>query len=110
MTGEFPRSVQLEYMRPAQVEAAGRRFPVVYAPFGLIEWLNDTLHRPAESGSVTGIGGLDPRQHGSVEVGRRNVEFAAEAIGRKACELLASLPEDKRGFGVELRPDKWWMI
>jgi len=31
-----------------------------------------------------GIGGMDPRQHASAEVGRRNVELAAEAIGRKA--------------------------
>jgi hypothetical protein len=58
-----------------------------------------------------GIGGLDPRQHASAAVGRRNVELAAEAIGRKAQELLASLPEDRRGFNIEaITPGKWWLI
>ncbi|MBN1675758.1 MAG: creatininase family protein [Kiritimatiellae bacterium] len=28
----------MQFMRPAQLEAAGRAFPVVYVPFGLIEW------------------------------------------------------------------------
>ena len=58
-----------------------------------------------------GIGGLDPREHASPEVGRRNVELAAEAIGRKARELLESLPEDKRSFGLErIEPGHWWMV
>ena len=39
-----------------------------------------------------GIGGLDPREHASAEVGRRNVQLAAEAIGKKAKELLEGLP------------------
>jgi creatinine amidohydrolase len=30
--------VQMQFMRPAQLEAAARAFPVVYVPFGLIEW------------------------------------------------------------------------
>ena len=30
--------VQMQFMRPAQLEAALRKFPVVYVPFGLIEW------------------------------------------------------------------------
>lgn len=59
----------------------------------------------------SGIGGLDPRAHASPEVGRRNVELAAAAIGRQAQELLASLPEGRRSFGLPaLRPDTWWMI
>jgi creatinine amidohydrolase len=58
-----------------------------------------------------GIGGLDPRRHASAEVGRRNVELAADAIGRKARELLASLPEDKRSFGLKaISPEHWWMV
>lgn len=237
-----PRQVRLELMRPAQVEAAARAFPVVYVPFGPIEWhgphlplgidalkahgilvrcaegfggvvhppiyFHDgfdldhlvpllaqlfrrlgrmgfrvivgvsghnvpgqiamieralapivadggvagvglwevTLSRGAESDTdhaakwetsdllalhpelvdlaalgngplnldmrpPSGIGGLDPRAHASAEVGRRNVELAAAAIGRKARELLASLPEDRRSFGiVALRPEGWWMI
>ena len=59
----------------------------------------------------SGIGGLDPRQHASADVGRRNVELASESIGRKAQELLTSLPEDKRSFNLEaLRPGHWWLI
>ncbi len=58
-----------------------------------------------------GIGGLDPREHASAEVGERNCELAAEAIGRKAQELLASLPPDQRAFSLdEIVPGKWWMI
>lgn len=31
-------TVQMQFMRPGQLEAAARRFPVVYVPFGCIEW------------------------------------------------------------------------
>ena len=58
-----------------------------------------------------GIGGMDPREHASEEVGRRNAELAAKAIGEKARELLESLPEGQRGFSKEkLEPGQWWMI
>jgi len=58
-----------------------------------------------------GIGGLDPRIHASSEAGRRNVELAAAAIGKKARELLESLPEDKRGFSKPcICPESWWQI
>ena len=58
-----------------------------------------------------GIGGLDPRKHASVEVGRRNVELAAQAIGRKARELLEALPaglDSSRSHTIS--PGHWWMI
>lgn len=59
----------------------------------------------------SGIGGMDPRKHASAEVGRRNVELAAEAIGRKAQELLASLPENQRSFNLKaVSPEHWWMV
>lgn len=59
----------------------------------------------------SGIGGQDPREHASVEVGRRNAELAADAIGRKAQELLASLPESERSFNIEsVSPGHWWMV
>jgi creatinine amidohydrolase len=59
----------------------------------------------------SGIGGIDPREHASAEVGRRNVELCVQAIGRKAQDLLASLPEAKRGFPLEaLAPGHWWMV
>jgi len=242
MTNSLSPDVQMQLMRPGQLEAAARRFPVVYVPFGLIEWHgrhlplgNDalkahailvkcaeqfggvvyppvyfhagfgrehlepvltqlfehlrrtgfrviigvsghnigeqidmieaalapvladdgvrgiglwemTLSRGPESDSdhaakwetsnmlffypdrvdlaalgegplapnmqpPDGIGGLDPRVHASAEVGRRNVELCAEAVGTKARELLASLPDDERGFSLEsIAPDHWWLI
>jgi len=242
MDNTLSRDVQMQFMRPGQLEAALRRFPVVYVPFGLIEWHgrhlplgNDalkahailvkcaeqyggvvypwqwlhagfnlenlvpvytelferlkktgvrviigvsghnvkeqvqmiedalapvtadgscagmgmwevTLSRGDESntdhaakwetsnmmffypdrvdmaalgdGPITfdmspphGIGGLDPREHASAEVGRRNVELAAAAIGGKARELLESLPAEHREFGLEkIEPGHWWMV
>jgi creatinine amidohydrolase len=45
-----------------------------------------------------GIGGLDPRKYASAEVGRRNIELAAQA-------------EDQRSFNLPaIRPGDWWMI
>ena len=59
----------------------------------------------------SGIGGQDPRKHASAEVGRRNVELAADAIGQKAQQLLASLPGDQRDFNLEtVSPEHWWLI
>ena len=242
MSGELARNVQMQFMRPGQLEAAGREFPAVYVPFGLIEWHgvhlplgNDalkahgilvrcaekhggvvyppvyfhagfdqahlvpviadlfqrlkrtgyrviigvsghnvqeqidminralepvvadgtvagiglwevTLSRGPESGTdhaakwetsnmmlfypdlvdmsqlpegpmnldmkpPHGIGGQDPRKYASPEVGARNVELAADAIGRKAHELLASLPEGQRAFNIEaITPGKWWLV
>jgi len=58
-----------------------------------------------------GIGGLDPRKHASIEVGRRNVQLAAEAIGRKARELLATLPTSSDSTrSPDISPGHWWMI
>jgi creatinine amidohydrolase len=58
-----------------------------------------------------GIGGLDPRKHASRKVGERNVDLAAEAIGKKAAELLESLPEGQRSFRLKsVSPGHWWMI
>jgi len=38
MDNHLPASVQMQFLRPAQLEAAMRAFPAVYVPFGLIEW------------------------------------------------------------------------
>jgi len=58
-----------------------------------------------------GIGGLDPREHASPAVGERNCELAAKAIGRKAQELLNSLPSDQQNFNIkEIKPGTWWSI
>jgi creatinine amidohydrolase len=58
-----------------------------------------------------GIGGQDPRQYASAEIGRRNIELASLALGRKAKELLESLPADQRSFNLPaISPGNWWMI
>jgi hypothetical protein len=37
--------------------------------------------------------------------------LAAEAIGKKAREMLESLPKDQRSFRLEsVSPEHWWMI
>jgi creatinine amidohydrolase len=242
MDNNLPMDVQLQYMRPAQFEAAARKFPVAYVPFGPIEWHgrhlplgNDTVkahavlvktaerfggvvHPPVyfhdgfnqehmqpvitelfdrlkktgfrviigvsghnvqsmitminsamepvladgecagvglwemtlsqcddsssdhaakwETSNVMflhpelvdmdtlgtepitldmspphGIGGLDPREHASAEVGRLNIELCSEAIGIKARELLQSLPVEKRDFNIDkIEPGSWWMV
>ena len=239
---ELSAGVQMQFMRPSQLEAAGRRFPVVYVPFGCIEWhgrhlplgtdalkahgmlvkcagkfggvvyppgyfhdgfnrehlvpvvtdlfqrlkaagfrviigvsghniqeqidmINKALEPVTADGSVAGIGlweislsqgpdsntdhaakwetsdmmyfypgcvdlselgtgplapnmkppdgigGMDPRKHASTDVGGKNVDLAAEAIGKKAKELLESLPQEQRAFRLEsVSPEHWWMI
>ena len=58
-----------------------------------------------------GIGGLDPRKHASLEVGRRNVELASRALGSKAKDLLQSLSEQQRAWKPPvISPEHWWMI
>jgi len=58
-----------------------------------------------------GIGGLDPRIHASAEVGKRNVELAVESIGKKAQELLNTLPPEHRVVNIKaISPEHWWMI
>lgn len=242
MPNTLSASVQMQFMRPSQLEAAGRAFPVVYVPLGLIEWhgrhlplgtdalkahailvktaelfggvvyppvyfhsgfnrghivptlselfarlkstgfkviigvsghnvhgqldlINDALQSVTADGTVTGIalwetslsegeesgtdhaakwetsnmmffypylvdmselgdkslapdmqppdgiGGLDPRHFAAVEVGRRNVQLAAQGIGKKAEELLRSLPKDARSFDLEaVSPEHWWSV
>ena len=58
-----------------------------------------------------GIGGLDPREHASAKVGQRNAELASAAIGRKAQELLETLPENRRAFNLPaICPPHWWSV
>ena len=242
MEGHLSREVQMQFMRPAQLESALRKFPVVYVPFGLIEWhsrhlplgndalkahgilvkcaemfggvvyppvyfhcgfnlehlipvltelferlkrtgfrviigvsghnvqgqidmINRALEPVLADGTVAGIGlwevslseceesgtdhaakwetsnmmffypelvdmselgdgpidldmsppfgigGLDPREHASPQIGRRNVELAARAIGEKARQLLESLPPDQRAPRLKsIDPENWWLI
>ncbi len=46
--------VQMQFMRPAQLEAAGRKFPVVYVPFGPIEWHG--VHLPLGTDAIKAHG------------------------------------------------------
>jgi creatinine amidohydrolase len=55
-----------------------------------------------------GISGLDPRKYASVEVGRRNVELITDAIGKKARELLESLPKEYQKFGLNAVSKENW--
>jgi creatinine amidohydrolase/Fe(II)-dependent formamide hydrolase-like protein len=57
-----------------------------------------------------GIGGLDPRKHAFAKLGQRNAELAAQAIGKKARELLQSLPSAKSSEPPIISPGHWWMI
>ena len=46
-----------------------------------------------------------------VEDSRRNVKLASEAIGKKAREFLASLPEDEQSVNLEAKsPEHWWLV
>jgi creatinine amidohydrolase len=66
---------------------------------------------PLNMSAPSGIGGLDPREHASPEIGRRCIELAADAIGRKAQELLKSLPPEHRAFRKEhIAVGYWWMV
>ncbi len=55
-----------------------------------------------------GIKGLDPRIHASAKIGERNAELAATAIGRRARELLTSLPPEKRTFSLPGIKFEYW--
>ena len=57
------------------------------------------------------IGSLDPRVHAFADVGRRNIELAAEAIGMKAKQLLESLPSEQLSLNLlGISPEHRWMI
>jgi len=46
---ELSPQVQMQFMRPAQLEAAARQFPVAYVPFGCVEWHGRHLPLGTES-------------------------------------------------------------
>ncbi len=51
---ELPPSVQMQFMRPAQLEKVVRSFPVVYVPIVLIE--GDRLPLGNDARQLTGLG------------------------------------------------------
>jgi hypothetical protein len=91
------------------VEGQGQ--PVAHA--AVLDW--HLPPKPSEDQTAmkppSGIGGQDPRKHASAKVGQRSVELAAEALARKAKELLDSLPEDQRSFNLKaVSPEHWWLV
>lgn len=66
---------------------------------------------PLDMSAPWGIGGLDPRTHASADIGRRNVQLAAAWIGRRAKDLLESLPPDQQAFSLPaISPEHWWAV
>ena len=55
MTNQLSPSVQMQLMRPGQLEMAAQKFPVVYVPFGLIEWHGRHLPLGTDSLKAHGI-------------------------------------------------------
>jgi creatinine amidohydrolase len=49
----------------------------------------------------------DPRGIASADIGERNIELASQAIGRKARELLASLPPRAQQAAPRVSPPDW---
>lgn len=66
MTSDLSMSVQMQFMRPAQLEAAARAFPVVYVPFGLIEWHGRHLPLGNDALKAHGILVKCAEKHGGV--------------------------------------------
>ncbi|MHC4087857.1 MAG: creatininase family protein, partial [Planctomycetota bacterium] len=66
ITNELPPSVQMQFMRPDQLEAAARKFPVVYVPFGLIEWHGKHLPLGTDALKAHGILVKTAEQFGGV--------------------------------------------
>ncbi len=58
--------VQMQFMRPGQLEAAARQFPVVYVPFGLIEWHGKHLPLGNDAVKAHGIAVKCAEQSGGV--------------------------------------------
>ncbi len=58
--------VQMQLMRPGQIEAAGRAFPVVYVPLGTIEWHGPHLPVGCDALKAHGILVKCAEKHGGV--------------------------------------------
>ena len=93
MDKELSEDVQMQFMRPAQLEAAARAekyggvvYPPVFFPHsehnketGELVDMNELGTGPLapDMKPPDGIGGLDPRTHASALVGGRNVEHCS---------------------------------
>lgn len=66
ITNELSPSVQMQFMRPGQLEAAARKFPVVYVPFGCIEWHGKHLPLGTDAIKAHGILVKTAEQFGGV--------------------------------------------
>ena len=56
----------MQFMRPGQLEAAARKFPAVYVPFGLIEWHGRHLPLGNDALKAHGILVRCAQKHGGV--------------------------------------------
>lgn len=99
-------AVQMQFMRPAQLEKAIRDFPVVYVPFGLIEWHgrhlplgNDALkaHAILVKAAEQGGGAVYPPVYFHDGFPRSFLVpvLTAQAIAKRARELLEALPASR---------------
>jgi hypothetical protein len=67
--------------------------------------------RWASLGKACGANCLPIGRLGGFAMNARYLTFAAGAIGRKARQLLDSLPEEHRSFNVKaVSPEHWWMV
>ena len=88
MTNDLSPSVQMQFMRPDQLEAAARAFPVVYIPFGLIEWHGK--HLPLGTDSL--------KAHGIL------VKTAEQFGGAKHCSATSRTPSTRSTCSFSSQP------
>jgi len=84
--------IRYEEMLPHEIVARRERFPAAFIGLGGLEWHGEHLavgNDGREDESLIGVGGIDPRQEASIEVGRKACDLIVEGMVRKAKELIA---------------------
>lgn len=76
MDSSLSKDVQMQFMRPRQLEDALRAFPAVYVPFGLIEWHGRHLPLGNDALKAHTILVKCAERFGGVEASRRNLPGA----------------------------------
>ncbi len=66
MSATLPCSVQMQCMRPSELERAAIAFPAVYVPFGLIEWHGPHLPLGTDAIKAHAIAVKAAEKHGGV--------------------------------------------
>ncbi|MCJ8329251.1 MAG: creatininase family protein [Lentisphaeria bacterium] len=58
-----------------------------------------------------GIGGMDPREHASPELGEKKADLASAAIAAKAQELFEGLSQEAKDKDTgAITPENWWIV